>query len=127
MHLVKRKIFISGPMSGLPDFNYPAFHAAAARLRGLGYEVHSPAENPAPPCGTWEGYMRLSFAQLLKCEAVVLLPGWSDSRGALEERSMAQTLGMEFFHLSDDGDMLHPMDVRCREILRVTATDWSAA
>lgn len=40
----ERRIYISGPMTGLPDFNFPAFHDAAARLRERGHEVANPAE-----------------------------------------------------------------------------------
>ena len=43
------RVYIAGPMTGLPDFNYPAFNAAAAKLRALGLEVLNPAENPPPP------------------------------------------------------------------------------
>ncbi|WP_319942079.1 DUF4406 domain-containing protein [Pseudomonas quasicaspiana] len=39
-----RRIYISGPMTGLPDFNFPAFAAEANRLRGLGFDVVNPAE-----------------------------------------------------------------------------------
>jgi len=124
---LKRKIYLAGPMSGLPEFNYPAFHAAAAKLRAMGHEVLNPAENPAPPCGTYEGYLRMGFAQLLQCECIVLLPGWSDSRGALEERGLAQTLGMEVLQFVEVGNPLQAVDLRCREVVRVTTTDWSAA
>jgi hypothetical protein len=41
-----KKIYLSGPMTGLPDLNFPAFHAEAARLRALGYDVINPAELP---------------------------------------------------------------------------------
>ena len=37
-------VYLSGPMTGLPDFNRPAFHAAAAALRAQGYVVINPAE-----------------------------------------------------------------------------------
>ena len=41
------KIYCAGPMTGLPELNFPAFHAEAARLRAFGYEVINPAEiNP---------------------------------------------------------------------------------
>ena len=35
----KQRVYVAGPMTGLPDFNYPAFNAEAQRLRGLGYQV----------------------------------------------------------------------------------------
>ena len=41
---MKKTIYVSGPMSGLPDLNFPAFHAAAAELRALGHTVVNPAE-----------------------------------------------------------------------------------
>ena len=88
------RIYVAGPMSGLPDLNYPAFHAAASYLRGLGYAVENPAENPAPPCGSWEAYMRMAIAQLVKCDEVHMLRGWSQSRGAKIEHELARTLGL---------------------------------
>ena len=81
-------------MTGLPDFNYPAFNAEAARLRALGFHVENPAENAAPPCGSWAGYMRLAIAQLVTCDAICLLPGWSASRGASIEHDLAVHLGL---------------------------------
>lgn len=89
-----KKLYLAGPMSGLPDFNFPAFHAEAARLRALGYEVCNPAENPEPPGGSWEGYMRLAIAQLVTCDTIALLPGWEHSRGAGIEKKLAHELGM---------------------------------
>ena len=38
------RIYISGPMTGKPDFNHPAFNAAAIRLREEGHFVINPAE-----------------------------------------------------------------------------------
>ena len=40
----KQTIYIAGPMTGLPDLNFPTFHTEAARLRSLGHEVINPAE-----------------------------------------------------------------------------------
>lgn len=81
-------------MSGLPGFNYPAFNAAAEQLRALGFEVENPADNPEPPCGSWSGWMRLGLAQLLRCDAVLLLEGWRGSRGARLEQMVAASLGL---------------------------------
>ena len=88
------KIYIAGKMTGLPDFGYPTFHAEAAHLRALGHEVMTPAENPAPPCGSWGGYMRMAIAQLVQCDTIRLLPGWEDSSGARLEEHIAMRLGM---------------------------------
>lgn len=89
-----QRIFLSGPMSGLPDFNYPAFHAEAARLRAQGFDVENPAENAPPPCGSWSGYMRLAIAQLVRSDVVWLLPGWQASQGACIEHALALRLGL---------------------------------
>lgn len=88
------RIYIAGPMTGLPEFNYPAFFAEAERLRSLGYEVENPAANPHPPCGSWAVYMRLALRQMLTCDAVALLPGWQQSRDALLEHTVAIDLGI---------------------------------
>ena len=91
-------IYLSGPMSGLPDYNYPAFHATAKRLRALGHTVLNPAEvdelhNPTP--GThqpWSWYMRHALRMIADAERVVVLDGWHKSRGALEEVRIAGML-----------------------------------
>lgn len=92
--MTTKTIYISGPMSGLPELNYPAFNAAAAELRALGYHVENPAENPEPPCKSWEGYMRLALAQLVRCDVNVRLPGWQKSRGAVIESSISRMLNI---------------------------------
>jgi len=89
-----QKIYISGPMTGLPEYNYTAFNAEADRLRGLGYEVENPAENEPPACGTWEGWMQIALEQLAKCNTIYMLPGWSQSRGARIEYDHAKDQGM---------------------------------
>lgn len=90
-----KRVYLAGPMTGMPGFNYPAFNAKAAELRARGWHVENPAENPAPPCGSWKGYMRMSIWQLTTCEAIYLLPGWASSQGAAMEYSIAQALGLE--------------------------------
>lgn len=93
--MVVKRIYIAGPMSGLPDFNYPAFHAAAAALRSHGHHVENPAENPMPPCGSWQGYMRMSLRQIADCDCLCMLPGWRSSRGARIEHGLALDLDLE--------------------------------
>ena len=89
-----KRLYIAGPMSGLPANNYPAFNAAATELRARGFHVENPAENEAPPCGSWLGYMRLAIRQVAVCDAVVLLPGWHHSRGARVEFRLAEGMGL---------------------------------
>lgn len=124
---MKRTIYVAGPMTGLPDFNYPAFNAAAAKLRDMGHTVLNPAENPVPVCGTWQGYMRMALAQLVQCQCIVLLPGWAESRGALIERKLAQVLQMEVVNFLDDPVLLRAPDARSIGSAGDFATDWSAA
>ena len=92
-----KRIYLAGKMSGLPDLGYPAFNAEAARLRALGYHVENPAENPEPSCGRWLAYMRAAVTQLVTCDAIALLDGWQDSRGACVERTLADGLGMDVY------------------------------
>ncbi len=38
-------VYIAGPMTGLPGWNYSAFNAAAKTLRDIGIKVENPAEH----------------------------------------------------------------------------------
>ena len=95
-------LYICGPMSGLPEYNYPAFHAAAAELRALGWSVVNPAENPEPcPNPTWDDWMRISLEQVRSASLLALLPGWERSKGARLEVETARELGIPCFALKD--------------------------
>ncbi|RMQ98466.1 hypothetical protein ALP94_04655 [Pseudomonas savastanoi pv. glycinea] len=88
-----KRIYISGPMTGLPEYNFPAFAAEAERLRGLGFDVVNPAEIN-PEGGTWEECMRRDVAMLVTCDHVATLPGWDKSQGAQLEVYIADRLGI---------------------------------
>ncbi|KAF1021857.1 MAG: hypothetical protein GAK30_01546 [Paracidovorax wautersii] len=89
-----QRIYIAGPMTGLPDLNFPAFHAEAAQLRSLGHTVINPAEINADPTTAWETCMRQDINQLITCDRIHMLPGWTASRGAKLEHHIAKALGM---------------------------------
>ncbi|KQP39236.1 DUF4406 domain-containing protein [Pseudorhodoferax sp. Leaf274] len=89
-----KRIYIAGPMTGHPELNFPAFHAEAARLRGLGFDVVNPAEINTDPNAGWQTCMRDDIAQLVRCDGVATLPGWQRSRGASIEVGLAQGLEM---------------------------------
>ena len=87
--------YLSGPMTGLPDNGYPAFEAAAERLRSQGVQVISPHEIIPPGAGpwTWAQHMRVDLAALLTADVIVMLPGWEGSRGAQLEKTVAEAIG----------------------------------
>jgi hypothetical protein len=98
-----KKVYISGPMSGLPENNYPAFDARADELRRQGYRVVNPASigralahrhedlGLEPP--TWMDHIIEDLRFLAVCDAITLLPRWAGSRGAVIESFFATHTG----------------------------------
>lgn len=106
------RLYVAGPMTGLPDYNYPAFDGAAALLTERGYPVENPAENEqlfkdrvSPPHYT--EYLRARLAQLLRCDGVATLEGWWNSGGARWEVQTAGILGLEVRPVSEWLAMAH--------------------
>jgi hypothetical protein len=89
------KIYIAGPMTGYPDFNFPAFHKEAAKLRKKGYTVINPAEVNPDVTMSWAECMRKDIAELVQCDAIKLLPGWENSKGATLEHHIAERLELK--------------------------------
>jgi hypothetical protein len=88
-------LYLAGPMTGLEDFNRPAFHAAARRLRAAGALVLNPAESPEPCAAPdWGDWMRGALTMMLTADGVALLPGAGGSRGAALECRVAHELAM---------------------------------
>ncbi|MGR3991613.1 DUF4406 domain-containing protein [Pseudomonas sp. 1121_17] len=81
-------------MTGLPEFNFPAFHAMAAAMRAEGWHVENPAEHGHVEGAEWADYLRFDIGRLSTCEAMMLLPGWARSRGARLEVHIAKEIGM---------------------------------
>lgn len=95
--------YISGPMTGLPALNFPAFHKAAASLRASGHNVINPAELNPDPSSPREHCMRVDLAALLLCDSIALIAGWENSRGARLERLVAIECGMREIFLTLEG------------------------
>lgn len=95
------KIYISGPMTGIPEYNRPEFNRHATKLRNEGHSVFNPAECKIPDGKpeTWENYMREDIRMLSECDTIALLPGWEKSRGASIELFIATTIGLSVIHL----------------------------
>lgn len=100
-------LYLSGPMSGVPDYNRPLFHATAKRLRDEGYIVINPAEHELEDGATWEEYLHDDIELLLRCNAVAVLPDWKSSRGATFEVFIATKLGMPIY----DAETMHRIDI----------------
>jgi hypothetical protein len=117
-----KRFYLAGPMRGLPDFNFPAFHEAAWKLRQAGYEVFCPAERDerefgevAEPSGDEHAFAKqvglTTMALRRNCfaadvewickhaDGVALLPGWETSKGARAEKALAEALGLEVFEI----------------------------
>jgi hypothetical protein len=97
----KGRVYLAGPMSGIADFNYPAFNQAAEQLRAKGFIVENPAENTPPACNSWTGYMRIALRQMLLCDMLIFLPNWQQSRGANLEYKIAQQLSIPTFQIEE--------------------------
>lgn len=93
-------LYIAGPMTGLPQHNYPAFFAAAERLQASGFDVLNPAridEDHSTETGepTWQWYMRRALRMVSEADGIALLPGWEESTGATLEATVGRSLGLD--------------------------------
>lgn len=93
------KLYISGPMSGIEGHNFPAFNAAAAKVRALGYDVVNPVDINPDATLSWKQCLRKDLRELCDCDGIVLLPGWERSEGANLELHVAHRLGLEVFFI----------------------------
>ena len=96
------RLYVAGPMTGLPGFNYAAFHKAAKDLNARGHETINPARSEGREgCTHWIDFMRAALRDVANCDAICLLPGWHDSRGAALEAHIGQSLGLPVLTLNE--------------------------
>lgn len=118
--MVKR-IYIAGPMRGIPLYNFPAFDNAAHMLsiceetseflavspadidRGCGFDPNDLPEDwdwnyMHSSVGTLEEVIERDFRALRTCHAIYLLKGWEESTGARAEAALAEWMGLEVFY-----------------------------
>lgn len=127
----KRKVYIAGPMRGLPGLNFAAFDAAKALLIERGWDPISPADidresgiteqvsKAASKDVQKDAEMRRHFverdvAALLSLraeegDAIALLKGWTDSTGANAELRVARWLGLAILAEALDFGPVPPM------------------
>jgi hypothetical protein len=111
------RLYIAGPMTGIKQFNFPAFADAAAALRAAGHEIISPHELDSPevqaaamasPDGklidgkvagqTWGQILARDVHVVAdEVEGIVFLPNWDKSRGARLEAFVGILCSKRFF------------------------------
>jgi hypothetical protein len=128
------RVYIAGPMTGIPEFNFPAFDRAAATWLQAGWDVISPADltrtywrqhfgeefdpsnmDPRIAAGgdIYREFLRHDIAEIAHCDAIALLPGWEKSGGVAKELTVARLLGLQEL----DAITFEPMTPRHETIL----------
>jgi len=115
-----KTIYIAGPISNIPDDNYPAFERAEMLLRSEGFQpvnphkvFHEADELKNKPGITeaqkqeinkkyWADYLKKDLTEAMECDMVFLLEGWQNSKGAQLEAFVLSKLGKEFLILEND-------------------------
>ncbi len=97
-------LYVSGPMTGFPDFNRPAFNEARDYLQAKGFSVIIPGDDETYSISerlVWKveekqlnAYMFRDFLHILTANAVAVLPGWTESTGSRAEVLVAQRIGI---------------------------------
>lgn len=95
------KIYISGPISGMPDGNRAAFEAAEKAVQDAGHDPVNPHNNGVADGATWAQHMRTDIVMMLGCDAVLMLAGWQKSKGACFESWIADHLDVPVFFSID--------------------------
>ena len=98
----RRKVYISGPITGKYESNRAAFQGMEDWLTEQGARVYNPQRNQVPK-GTvkadiWSVMMRKSLEDIVKCDSIVMLVDWEDSRGAALEYQIASELAMKIYN-----------------------------
>jgi len=128
-------VYLAGPMSGIPQFNYPLFQKVAETLRERGQTVINPAEMDDPAVRevsmvsedgnfgedgkvaghTWGDFLSRDVKIVADlADEVCLLPDWETSRGARTEAFIALNVGKPVFEWSEVWNCpmrLHPQAV----------------
>jgi hypothetical protein len=93
-----KKVYISGGISGTPEFTENQrlkFEEAELKLKEKGFVVVNPFNLNHEKAETWSDYMRTDIKALMDCTHIFMLRGWGNSRGARIEHNLAVNLGIE--------------------------------
>jgi hypothetical protein len=104
-------VYISGPMQGVPGFNYPLFNLVEDEVH-KGFPTPKEAKGtrwsvyPINPARNFEGqtdlsrevYLELALRQVDEAKAIVMLPDWHQSPGARLELARALRNGIDVYY-----------------------------
>ena len=97
----KLTIYLSGPITGMPNNNYRAFAMLQEQIEALGHKVINPHElfEAVDTTGfEWEDYMRGCIIGMMQADLVITLSDWDKSKGARIEVDLARNLSMPVEH-----------------------------
>ncbi len=99
------KIYLSGAISGRPiDEARQQFAEAETKLQKWGFEVLNPFNNGLIETAPWGDHMKADIKMLLAADAVYMLDGWVDSKGARLENIIAGALDMPINYQCNEND-----------------------
>jgi len=111
-------IYVSGKYSGDTDKNIEAARTVAVFLWEMGHSVICPHTNTAnfeKFCNaTYEQYIAGDLDMISRCDAMVMVGGWEESKGANIEKDYADRIGLPVY-FAPNLPPLHPTEVRCPE------------
>lgn len=91
------KIYISGKITGTTDY-MKRFESAEKALSKYHIVINPAKVNAQLPKETvWEEYMKMSMCMLEMCNAIYMLKGWKDSKGAKLEYEFAKSKNYKIF------------------------------
>lgn len=115
------RIYIAGPMTGLPDYNYPKFLRVEEDLKRMGYKhILNPARIANGETGKcYSYYIRESLNLIKNADVVVFLNGWENSKGANLEHHCATLMNLKLFDESYNLINLNEKEVDHRSICEI--------
>lgn len=112
MDLTGKHVFLSGPITGIEDYNSKAFEEAEKKAISLGATaVYNPTAQTKDKTQSHEFYMLLSISELSRLKEelplkpfydyVVYLDGTEKSKGAALELFVAHEIGIKYISLEE--------------------------
>lgn len=103
MNTPKERIYISGPISGLPENEVRLAFSETMRLLRMLFptsEIVNPLDNGLPYEAPWEEHIEADLLTMQECEAVYFMDGWENSLGCQVEHAKAVELLMDRYYQS---------------------------